>query len=298
MAKKGMIYGILAYAMWGILPIYWKLLKSVGASEILVNRIIWSLAFLLIILAARRQWSWVRSVFAKKSTMAYLLTAAVLLSINWFIYIWAVNAGFVVETSLGYFINPLVNVVLGTVFLHERMRTGQWIAIGIAALGVVYLTASYGSLPWIALSLAILFGFYGLIKKKVSLGAAESLTAEMSILFIPAMGYLIFLERSGIAATANSNTLTTILLIGSGIVTATPLVLFAAAARRIPLSTMGVLQYIAPTMQFLIGIFIFGETLNIQSLLGFGIIWIALIIYSLEGVIQRRNRDLIPLENM
>lgn len=288
MSDKGLIYGILAYILWGVLPLYWYVLREIPASEILVNRIIWSLVFLTILLSIRRQWTWVKPVFTQPKTILIICAASVLIAINWFIYIWAINAGFVIETSLGYFINPLINVLLGTIFLHERLRSGQWVAVGIAAIGVFYLTISYGSLPWIALCLAFSFGFYGLMKKKVRLGAAESLTAEMSLLFLPAIAYLIFLGAQGKANLGNSSPGISFFLLASGVVTATPLVLFAAAARRIPLSMLGVLQYLAPTLQFLIGLFILGEPFSTQKLIGFLIIWVSLIIYSLEGVWQRR----------
>ncbi len=288
MSDKGLIYGILAYILWGVLPLYWYVLREIPASEILVNRIIWSLVFLTILLSIRRQWTWVKPVFTQPKTILIICAASVLIAINWFIYIWAINAGFVIETSLGYFINPLINVLLGTIFLHERLRSGQWVAVGIAAIGVFYLTFSYGSLPWIALCLAFSFGFYGLMKKKVRLGAAESLTAEMSLLFLPAIAYLFFLGAQGKANLGNTSPGILFFLLASGVVTATPLVLFAAAARRIPLSMLGVLQYLAPTLQFLIGLFILGEPFSTQKLIGFLIIWVSLIIYSLEGVWQRR----------
>lgn len=290
MDRRGLIYGLIAYGLWGILPLYWKVIRHVPAQEILVHRIIWSFLFLSLLLSLRRQWSWLRGVVKQRSTLRILIAAALLLSVNWFIYIWAVNAGFVVETSLGYFINPLVNVLLGTLYLRERLRPGQWAAVSLAAAGVLYLTISYGSLPWIALSLAFSFGIYGLLKKKVNLGAAESLTAEMSVLLLPALGYLVYLEQTQGAVFRSSGAVTVLFMIGTGMVTATPLVFFAAAARRVPLSMLGLLQYIAPTMQFLIGITAFREPFTLQRLVGFAIIWVALAIYSLEGAWQRRTQ--------
>lgn len=288
MDRRGLIFGLIAYGLWGVLPLYWKVIRHVPAQEILVHRIVWSFIFLSLLLSLRRQWDWLRGVAQQRSTIRILIAAALLLSVNWFIYIWAVNAGFVVETSLGYFINPLVNVLLGTLYLRERLRPGQWAAVSLAAAGVLYLTISYGSLPWIALSLAFSFGIYGLLKKKVNLGAAESLTAEMSVLLIPAIGYLVYLEFSRVAVFSSSGATTVLFMIGTGIVTATPLVFFAAAARRVPLSMLGLLQYIAPTMQFLIGITAFQEPFTLQRLVGFAIIWAALAVYSLEGAWQRR----------
>jgi len=290
MSNKGLLYGILAYTMWGVLPIYWHLLGSVPPSQILVSRIIWSLIFLVILLSLRHRWSWVKPFIQQRKTLLIVGSAAILLSINWFIYIWAITAGFVIETSLGYFINPLVNVLLGTIVLKERLRTGQWLAIGVATLGVVYLTIDYGSLPWIALSLAFTFGFYGLLKKKVQLGSAESLTGEMAVLILPALTASSYFLLTGKAAMFNSNATIGVLLVGSGVVTAIPLILFAAAAQRVPLSMLGLLQYIAPTLQFLIGVFILKEPFSVSSLIGYAIIWLALLLYSLEGVWQRRSQ--------
>lgn len=286
--NRGLIYGILAYSLWGVLPLYWKALHAVPASEILINRIIWSFVFLAIILSLRRQWRWVHDLVNDRRRIGLLAASAALLASNWFVYIWAVNAGFVVETSLGYFINPLVNVLLGVLVLHEHMRLGQWIAIAVAFAGVLFLTFTIGSLPWIALFLAFSFGFYGLIKKKSHFGSAEGLTTEMGLLLLPALAALVFFQASGQAVALNNGFTSILLLIGSGVVTATPLVLFAGAVQRIPLSTMGLLQYIAPTIQFLIGIFVFNEPFTSTRLIGFAIIWLALLIYSLEGAIMRR----------
>jgi len=286
--NRGLIYGILAYSLWGVLPLYWRALHTVPATEILVNRIIWSFVFLAIILSLRRQWRWVHDLVNDRRRIGLLAASAALLASNWFVYIWAVNAGFVVETSLGYFINPLVNVLLGVLVLHERMRLGQWIAIAVAFAGVLFLTFTIGSLPWIALFLAFSFGFYGLIKKKSRFGSAEGLTTEMGLLLLPALAALVFFQASGQVVALNSGFTSILLLIGSGVVTATPLLLFAGAVQRIPLSTMGLLQYIAPTIQFLIGIFVFNEPFTSARLIGFAIIWLALLIYSLEGAIMRR----------
>ncbi len=288
MKDRGLLYGVAAYTLWGVLPIYWKLLQGVPTSEILVHRIIWSLVFLLLLLALRRQWSWIIPLRRAPRTLAILATAAALLAVNWFTYIWGVNSGLIVETSLGYFINPLINVLLGVLLLHERMRPGQWIAVSVAGAGVLYLTLSYGSLPWIALILAFTFGFYGLLKKKVPLGPVQSQSAEMAILFFPALTYLLLLFNKNQASFGQSSLLTTVLLVASGAVTAVPLLLFAAAAQRIPLSTIGILQYIAPTMQFLIGVFIYGEIFTTERLIGFCIIWIALLIYTLESLFYNK----------
>jgi chloramphenicol-sensitive protein RarD len=293
--NKGIWYGLIAYLMWGVFPIYWKLLSNVAPPEILVNRIIWSLIFLVVIAILRQNWQWVTRLFHEPKKLVWIAIAAVLLGTNWFIYIWGVNNGFIVETSLGYFINPLVNVFFGVVFLRERLRPGHWLAVFIAAAGVLYLTISNGSLPWIALSLAFSFGLYGLIKKKGSLGSTESLTTEMSILFIPALMYqLLLLNNHGSAWQANDWS-TYLLLILSGPVTAIPLLFFGSAARLVPLSTLGVLQYIAPTMQFLIGVFLYGEPFTQTRLIGFAIIWIALLIFTFDNM---RHRSAVKVQTV
>lgn len=285
--NKGIWYGFFAYFLWGLFPIYWKLLSDVAPSEILVNRIIWSLVFLVGIAILKRNWRWVSDLIRKPKKVIWMAVAAVLLGVNWFIYIWGVNNGFIVETSLGYFINPLVNVFFGVVFLREHLRPGQWLAVLIAALGVIYLTISNGALPWIALSLALSFGLYGLIKKKGSLGSTESLTVEMSVLFIPALIFQLLLINRNTSAWQTNDWTTYLLLMMGGPVTAIPLLFFGSAARQVPLSTLGVLQYIAPTMQFLIGVFFFGEPFTQTRLIGFVIIWIALLIFTFDNMRHR-----------
>jgi chloramphenicol-sensitive protein RarD len=220
-----------------------------------------------------------------------LLTFAVsgtLLGINWFVYIWSVNAGFIVETSLGYFINPFVNVLLGFLILKERLRPAQWLALSVALAGVLYLTFSYGAFPWIALTLAFSFGTYGFIRKTATLNSAEGLFLETAVLFLPAFGFLLLQDFRGAGAFAHNGLTTTLLLMGAGIVTSVPLLLFAAGARRITMTSLGLLQYIAPTLQFLIGVLIFREEFGVTRLIGFGLIWLALILYTAESVWQRR----------
>jgi len=285
--NRGILYGIAAYAMWGFFPIYWKLLKQIPSGEILVNRILWSFVFLVLVLSLRRQWSWIGKVRTDGRVLLTLIFAALLLAVNWFTYIWGVNNGFIVETSLGYFINPLVSVLLGVAVMRERLRIMQIVAVAIAALGVLYLTINYGSLPWIALTLALSFGVYGLIKKRTRLGSIESLTGEMAVLLAPALFFLIYSIINGSQRYLDIEPLTVLLLVGSGIVTTVPLLFFSSAAKQIPLSTIGLLQYIAPTLQFLIGVFIYQEQFNNQRLIGFVIIWLALLIYSADSVRHR-----------
>jgi chloramphenicol-sensitive protein RarD len=220
--------------------------------------------------------------------------AGILLSINWLIYVWGVNAGFIVETSLGYFINPLISVILGVLFLKERLRAMQWIAVGLAAAGVIYLTVTYGRPPWIALSLAFSFGTYGLVKKLAPLGSLYGLTLETALVFPIALLYLVVVQATGTGAFLHHGALTDILLIGTGVVTSIPLLMFASAARQIPLTMIGILQYIAPTLQFLIGVFLYREPFDRSRLIGFSLVWMALIIFWVENYLANR----LPLQAM
>jgi chloramphenicol-sensitive protein RarD len=287
--KKGVLYGIGAYLLWGLFPIYWKLLHSVSAIQLISHRIIWSFILLVLILLATRQWKTFRgAVFNRRMVLIYL-ASAILLSINWLTYVWAINKGFVVESSLGYFINPLLSVLLGVVFLREKLRPWQWAAIGLAALGVIYVAFSYGQFPWIAITLAISFGTYGLIKKTAPLGSLYGLTLETGLLFIPAVVFLIFMEGHGQGAFLHRGTVVDLLMVGAGLVTTVPLLLFASAAQLIPLSTVGVLQYITPTMQFLLGVLVYRESFNRSHLIGFCIVWLALMLLWVEGFVEGRR---------
>lgn len=285
--NKGVLYGILAYGLWGVLPVYWKLIQTVPALEIIAHRMVWSFVFVAAVMTVTRRWQGLRRSLSRRRVAVYALTA-VLLSINWLTYVWAVNHGYIVESSLGYFINPLVNVLLGVVFLRERLRTGQWAAVGLAALGVGYLTVRYGALPWIALTLAFSFALYGLIKKTASLDSIPGFTLETGLMFLPALGYLLYLDLQGRAAFGHLPLPTTLLLAFSGVVTGLPLLLFGSAARRIPLSLLGFLQYLAPTLQFLIGVLVYGEDFSSHRVIGFSLIWLALALYSLEGALHVR----------
>jgi chloramphenicol-sensitive protein RarD len=224
--------------------------------------------------------------------------AAVLLSINWLVYVWGVNAGFIVETSLGYFINPLFSVLLGVVFLHERLRPTQWIPVALAAAGVIYLTVTYGRLPWIALSLAFSFGLYGLVKKMAPLGSLYGLTLETAIVFPIALLYLAFVNFAGTGSFLHDGVRTDLLLIATGVVTSIPLLMFASAARQIPLTMIGVLQYIAPTLQFLIGVFLYHEVFDQTRLIGFSLVWLALIIFWVENYLANRRVPVQPIPEM
>jgi len=295
--NKGILYAGGAYLLWGFFPIFWKQLSGIPAQEILGHRIFWSFFFLLIILTFKKRWDWFPKALIDRTVLLTFLGTATLLAVNWITYIWGVNSGFIIETSLGYFINPLVNVLLGVLFLKEGMRPWQWAAIGVAAAGVGWLTIRYGSLPWIALTLALTFGFYGLLRKTASVEALEGLSLEIFILFIPALGYLMFLNASGLSSFGHVKTITSVLLAISGLVTAVPLLLFSAGARRIKLVTLGVLQYMAPSIQLLIGVFMYGEPFPVERMVGFGLIWLALLIYSIEGVVSARKKVTLGLAN-
>lgn len=268
-----------AYLLWGVLPIYWKLLQSVPPLQILCHRIVWSVLFLAILLGVRRKWRTLAESARNRRTLIFYGLAAALLSVNWFTYIWAVNSGRIVESSLGYFINPLVNVVFGVVLLGERLGRLQWAAVTLAAGGVAYLTWDYGRPPWVALLLATSFGLYGLAKKRAPLGALPGLSLETAALFLPALGWLYWTGHNGTGQFGHSPWLINALLAGTGVVTALPLLLFAHAAQRVKLSTMGLLQYLAPSCQLLIGVAIYGEPFGHSRALGFTIIWIALGLY-------------------
>lgn len=292
--NKGVGYALAAYIFWGFLPIYWKFLNHVPAQEILMHRIAWSFVFLLLVLSYKRYWSWLSALKDWRVLLTFL-ASSLLLTVNWGLYIWAVNAGYIVEASLGYFINPLVNVVLGLLFLRERLRRGQWLAVAFAVVGVGYLTITYGALPWISLTLAFSFGTYGLLRKTAKLDALAGLSLETALLFLPAAGYLIWLQVNKTAVFLHTDPISNILLIFTGVVTAVPLLWFALGARQVPLTTMGVLQYAAPTLQFLIGVFLYHEPFTHDRLIGFSFIWVALAIYSVEMVINGRRRRRLRL---
>ena len=290
--NKGILYGLGAYIMWGLFPIYWKWLQDIPALQVIGHRIIWSFIMLTIVMLVSRQWTKFRSTLTPRVLGIYSV-ASLLLSANWLIYVWGVNAGHIVETSLGYFINPLLSVLLGMIFLGERLRPAQWFPLGLATSGVIYLTLTYGSLPWIALSLAFTFGFYGLVKKTAPLGSLYGLTLETGLVFLPALGYLLFVENTGQGAFGHSNLVSVLLMVGAGVVTTIPLLMFASAARRIPLTMIGILQYIAPTLQFLLGVLIYKEAFTTAKLVGFSLVWIALISLWAEGILAHRAQKTV-----
>lgn len=290
--NKGILNAIVVYVLWGFFPIYWKFLHDVPALQVIGHRIGWSFVLLFAYILLTRQWTDFRSAAFNWKTMGIYSIAAILLSFNWLIYVWGVNAGFIVETSLGYFINPLLSILLGVSFLRERLRPVQWMPVGLAVLGVGYLTFVYGRLPWIALSLAFTFGFYGFVKKLSPLGSLYGLTLETGIVFPAALLYLAFVEFSGSGAFLHNGTLVDIFLVGTGLVTTIPLLMFASAAKQIPLTVVGLLQYIAPTLQFLIGVLVYKEPFDLTRLIGFAMVWLALIIFAVESYLSSR----VPVE--
>ena len=289
--NAGILYALATYILWGLFPIYWKQLDYIPAAQLIGHRILWSFLMLMLVILGTRQWGNFRSKLNASAFKAHGL-AALLLGLNWLTYVWAVNNGYIVESSLGYFINPLLSVLLGMIFLKEKLRPIQWIPLALATIGVLYLTFAYGRLPWIALILAFSFAFYGLLKKKSTLGSLYGLTLETGIIFLPALGYLIYLASVGESAFLQIDHRTDLFLIGAGVVTSVPLILFAQAAQRIPLTMIGLMQYIAPTGQFLIGVLLYKEAFTHTQAIGFGIIWFALIFFWVEGWMNRQNEKI------
>ncbi len=295
-----MLCGLGAYLLWGVFPLYFRQLEPAGGLEIVAHRVVWSVVFVALLLTVIRRWRSVPPVVADRRALLVLAVAAVLIAVNWLVYVVAVNSGHVVEASLGYFINPLVSVLLGVVFFAERLRPMQWTAVGIATVAVVVLTVDHGRPPWIALALAASFGFYGLMKKLVRVEAAPGLFVETAVLVIPAAVFLVLLEGRGEGTAGSEGVGHLLLLMSTGIATAVPLLLFAAASRRVPLSTMGLLQYVTPLLQLAVGVFVFSEPMPPARLAGFVIVWVALAVFSLDSLrnaragARRRAADTVP----
>lgn len=289
---RGMVAASVSYLIWGILPLYWKALDHVPAYEILGHRMAWSLPFVVLFLVLSGQKNALLQL-RNRRTLSISAGSAALLSINWLIYIWAVNAGYIVETSLGYYINPLVTVGFGVFFLKERLRGGQVAALGLAAAGVVYLTLVYGTFPWIALVLALTFAVYGLIHKKIQVGPMKSLYLETMIFFLPALAFIIYLGRDGSSGFVHGDLRTMMLLAGTGLITTVPLLLFGYAAQKIPMFWLGILQYTAPTLNLLIGVLVYGEEFPFSRLIGFLLVWSALAVLMAEGIVQRARQQRI-----
>lgn len=283
--NRGIAYACAAYVLWGVIPIYFKALQAVPPAEILGHRILWSLAVCVLLLLAMRHVRWLAGLLQQPRVLLWFVGSSVAVAVNWFVYIWAVNSGRVVDASLGYFINPLVNVLLGALVLDERLRRGQWFAVGVAATGVLWLSLQAAAVPWIGLALAISWSIYGLLRKTATLGAIEGLTLETVLLAPIAAAYLYWLGAGGTSAFATADTATRLLLVAAGPVTAAPLLLFTAGARRIPFSTLGLLQYIGPTLQLLLGVWLYDEPFAGRAF-GYVLIWIALALFTTEGILH------------
>ena len=296
--RRGIIYGLAAYTLWGAVPLFWPLVKRASALELLAHRVLWSLVvcvILLITVVPRGWWSRI----GHRRSLIMLGGAAAVVSVNWGTYIWAVNHGHVVETSLGYYINPILSILVGVILLRERLVPVQWASVGLAAAAVVVLTIDYGRLPWIALTLATSFATYGLLKKRVNGGAVETMTVESALLTPIAIGYLIYLQSVGTLTFGHLGWSHNLLLMATGLITVVPLLFFSSATTRLPLSTLGLLQYLAPTLQFLLGVLYFGETMSLGRWIGFGLVWIALVILTAYGLRQaHRTRRSTPATDM
>ncbi|MFW2491634.1 EamA family transporter RarD [Clostridium chromiireducens] len=280
----GVIYAVTAYILWGILPVYWKFISSVSSIEILSNRIVWAFVFTILIIIVTKQWSELKLIAKDKKQMFYIFIASILIAINWGLYIWAVNSDKIVDASLGYYINPLLAVALGVIIFKEKISYWTGAALTIASIGVMVKTVQYGKIPWISLGLAISFGLYGAIKKSVKANSIVGLTLETAMLTPVAAAYIVSRHVSGLGAFKTEGTLVILLLIGAGVVTAIPLLLFASSARRLPLSLIGFTQYISPTISLIIGVFVYNEGFTTVDMIAFCFIWAALIVYSFSQI--------------
>ena len=294
----GVGYASAAFLIWGLSPIYWKVLRNIPAFEIIMHRVIWSFIFLIIILVFQKRLNELIAALKNRRTYLILFPTTILLGFNWFIYIWAVNNEHILQASLGYFINPLINVLLGMVFLKERLRPLQAVSLVLAGIGVLYLTFHYGAFPWIALSLAFAFGFYGLIRKVAPVSSLVGLSVEMLFLAVPALAYIVFLDNNGTGALFRISIKIDLFLMGAAFLTALPLLLFTRGARRLNLSTLGFLQYLSPSCMFLLGVYLYNEPLLNAQVLTFVLIWTALFIYSTDSAMYYRLSKKLPNPNI
>ena len=282
--NSGVVYALAAYVIWGLFPLYFKALEQIPSLQILAHRMVWSLLVVAMLLAVLKRWSWLKILREQPAVLARFALSALLLSSNWGIYIWAVNSNHVVDASLGYYINPLVNVALGSVLLHERLRALQWVALAIAAVGVTVMALELGHVPWISLSLALTFGGYALLRKTAPLGALEGLAVETAVLFPLALLYLYWLSSQGLNAFSTADVSTRWLLVAAGPITTVPLLLFAAGARRMSMTLLGVLQYITPSLQLALGVWLYHEPFATAKVIGFGLVWAGIAVFLLDGL--------------
>ncbi|GLY05847.1 MULTISPECIES: EamA family transporter RarD [Actinoplanes] len=287
--RRGYLYGLTAYLIWGFFPIYFKLLRPSPALEILAHRVLWSVLFVAVLLTAMRNWRFLRRIVRTPRLLGGVTLAAVLIAVNWGTYIYGVNSSRVVEAALGYFITPLFVVLLGVFVMRERLTALQWTAVGTGALAVAVLAVDYGRLPYIALTLAASFGCYGLIKKRLSLPPSEGLFVESAVLAVPALAYLTWLNLSGGASVGHVSATHTALMVVSGVLTAIPLLLFASAANRVPLAGLGILQYVAPILQLAVGVLVYHEPMPPARIAGFSLVWVALIVFTVDGIRRARS---------
>ncbi|MFD1825048.1 MULTISPECIES: EamA family transporter RarD [Mumia] len=288
-SAEGLAFGAGAYLLWGLFPLYWPLLEPSPPVEILAHRVLWSLVTVAVLLLAARRWRHAMVVVRDRRRLTYVAVGGFVVALNWGTYIYAVNSGQVVESSLGYFINPLITIAFGVLFLRERLRPVQWVALGIAAVAVAELTWEYGRVPYIALVLALTFGVYGLMKKKAGIGSVEGLALETATVAPIALGYVVFLAVTGASTFGTDGVGHALLLASSGVVTAAPLLLFGAAATRLSLTSLGLLQYLAPILQFAFGVLLFHEEMTTGRWIGFALVWLALVIITVEAARHRRR---------
>lgn len=291
MDRRGLVITALTFVLWGVVPLYWHLLRAVPSFQIMAHRVVWSGLLVVAWLLLKDGLGWLRTIKAQPRALPTLLFSGLAIAFNWGLYIWAVNAGHVVETSLGYFINPLINVVMGVLLLHERLSRAQWVAVAFALLGVSWLTWQAGSPPWIALGLALSFATYGLLRKLIAVDAVAGLGVESLYLFVPALAYLVWCEMGNGGGFLHQFSLAEdMMLVFGGVVTAIPLIGFAYGVKRIPLSVVGLLQYIAPTIQLLIGVLVFKEPFGSERAVGFAAIWVGLMIFASDSWLRSRRR--------
>ncbi|GAA0452650.1 EamA family transporter RarD [Streptomyces sp. NPDC046215] len=282
--RTGLLCSFVAYSVWGLFPLYWPLLEPSGAVEILAHRMVWSFAVVALALAVTRRWGWIRPLLREPKRLGMVALGALFISLNWGVYIWGVNSGHVVETSMGYFINPLAIIAFGVLVLRERLRVLQWTAVGIGVLAVVVMAVAYGKPPWLALALAASFSTYSLVKKKVGLGGLESLAAEAAVQFLPALGFLLFLGARGESTFVSAGAGHALLLAATGLLSTVPLLCFGVAAVRLPLSVLGMLQYLAPVFQFALGLTVFHEPMPAERWAGFVLVWLALALLTWDAL--------------